>query len=235
MTDSIALGDDEDEDAEFAWSDFYRDQCAEVITEEAVHKFKAEFQGSEEEKLAVIAAYVTGEGDLDFLFEEVMLSDPIADEERFRAIIDHEIAEQRVEAYAAYVGATKAAKTRRRAKAEREARLAEEAARELGVEDKLFGNGAKKGRKSGGGDKNGDQSGLAALIQTRQKERAADFFADLEAKYAPAPKTGKRRAVEEPPEEAFARTDKRRKRSKVADDEDAVPVPSPRKTKRARV
>jgi DnaJ family protein C protein 9 len=234
MTDSIALGDGEDEDAEFAWSDFYRAQFAEVVTEEAVGKFKAEFQGSEEEKLAVIAAYVTGEGDLDFLFEEVMLSDPLADEERFRAIIDHEIAEQRVEAYAAYVGETKAAKKKRRAKAEREARLAEEAARELGVEDELFG---KKGRKSGGGDKNGDHSGLAALIQTRQKERAADFLADLEAKYAPATKKGKKRAVEEPPEEAFARTDKRRKRSKVVDDDDddAAPAPSPRKTKRARV
>jgi DnaJ family protein C protein 9 len=198
-----------------------------------VRKFKAEFQGSEEEKLAVLAAYVTGEGDMDFLFEEVMLSDPVADEERFRAIIDHEIAEQRVEAYAAYVGETKAAKKRRRAKAEREARLAEEAARELGVDDKLFGNGTgKKGRKSA--DKN-DQSGLAALIQTRQKERAADFFADLEAKYAPAPKKGKRRAVEEPPEEAFERTEKRRKRSKVVDDEEeAVPAPSPRKAKRVK-
>ena len=59
-------------------------------------------------------------------------------------MIDHEIAEPRVEAYAAYVGETKAAKKRRRAKAEREARLAEEAARELGVEDKLFGNGTGK-------------------------------------------------------------------------------------------
>ena len=79
LTDSIALGDDED--GEFAWSDFYRAQFAEVITEDAVRKFKAEFQGSEEEKLAVLAAYVTCEGDMDFLFEEVMLSDPVADEE----------------------------------------------------------------------------------------------------------------------------------------------------------
>lgn len=226
MTDSIALGDDED-DTEFAWSDFYRAQFAEVVTEEAVGKFKAEFQGSEEEKLAVIAAYVTGEGDLDFLFEEVMLSDPVADEDRFRSIIDHEIAEQRVEAYAAYVGETKASRKKRRAKAEREARLAEETARELGVGDELF-----KKKNGKGGE---DHSGLAALIQTRQRERATDFFADLEAKYAPAPKKGKKRAaVEEPPEEAFARTEKRRKRSRVVDEEeDEAQAPSPRK-KRAK-
>jgi DnaJ homolog subfamily C member 9 len=237
ISDSLTLADGEEDD-EFAWADFYRAQFAEVITEEAIAKFKAEFQGSEEEKMAVIEAYVLAEGDLDAVFEEVMLSDPVDDEERFRAIIDHEIAEKRVEAYDRYVKETKASRRKRKQKAEKEAEAALQAAREIGVEEQLFGaSSSSRARKTGKGkDKGGDESGLAALIQQRQKERATDFLADLEAKYAPkkGKGAGKRRAVDEPPEEAFQQTAQRRKRSKMHHDDEPVQTSSPRKAKKAR-
>jgi DnaJ family protein C protein 9 len=220
---SETLGLDDDEDGEFNWGDFYRSQFEEVITEGAIEKFKKEYQGSEEEKMHVIEAYVTFEGDMDGLFSEVMLSDPLEDEERFRAIIDEEIEEKRVEAYKAYTKESKATKKKRVQTAKKEAKEAEEMAKEMGIADKLFGNGKSRTKK----DKD-DTSGLAALIQQRQQSRQTDFFADLEAKYAPKGKN-KRTADDEPPEEAFQRTASRRK-SKEKPEVEA----SPRKTKRSK-
>lgn len=212
---SEALGDEED----FEWINFYRAQFDEVVTTEAIERFRKEYQGSEEEKLAVMAAYIEGEGDMERIYEEVMLSDPLEDEERFRKWIDEEIEAGRVEAYAKYAKEGKRGKERRLKAAKREREEAEEYAKELGVHDKLYGNGEangtpkKKGKK---GDE--DLGGLAALIQQRNKERSKDFFADLEAKYAPK-KSKKRKSgieeVDEPPEEAFERTAKRAKKAKV--------------------
>jgi DnaJ family protein C protein 9 len=149
---------------------------------------------------------------MDGIFEEVMLSNPLEDEDRFRAMIDEEIDEKRVEAYEAYIKESKTKRKKRVAEAKKEAKEAMQMAEELGVKDKLFGNGkggAKKGKKGGGED----TSGLAALIQQRQKERSGNFLADLEAKYAPK-KKGKRVMEDEPPEEAFEKTAKRSKRGK---------------------
>jgi DnaJ homolog subfamily C member 9 len=74
-----------------------------------------------------------------------------------------------------------------------------ELAEELGVKEKLFGTNTKGKKSKKGGN---DEAGLAALIQQRQKGRQENFFDNLEAKYAGGKKP-KRRAVDEPPEEAF--------------------------------
>jgi DnaJ family protein C protein 9 len=185
-----------------------------LVSSDKIATFKAEYQGSEEEKLDLIASYVNNEGDMDAIFEEVMLSNPLEDEERFRKMIDEEIDEKRVEAYEAYVKESKTKRKKRVAEAKKEAKEAMQMAEELGVKDKLFGNGkagAKKGKK---GEE--DTSGLAALIQQRQKERSGNFLADLEAKYAPK-KKGKRVAEEEPPEAAFQKTAQRAKKSRKSE------------------
>lgn len=229
---------DDGEEGEFNWSDFYKAQFKEVITADAIAKFKEEYRGSEEEKLAVIGAYVEYEGDMDRIFEEVMLSEPLEDEERFRVIIDEQIEEKVVEAFDKYVKETKGSKKRRRDNAKKEAKEAEEAARELGVHEELFGNATtggaenkEKAKKGGKKKKEDDTSGLAALIRQRQATREGDFFANLEAKYAP--KKGKRRAEEEPPEEAFQKTAERAKKSRTKEP-DALESTSPRKSKRAK-
>lgn len=209
-----------DSEEDFEWINFYRSQFEEVVTTEAIETFRREYQGGEEEKLAVIAAYMEGEGDMQRIYEEVMLSDALEDEERFRRWIDEEIEAGRVEAYPAYVKEGKKEREKRMKAAKREREEAEEYAKELGVHEKLYGNGEaangtpkKKGKK---GEE--DLGGLAALIQQRNKERSKDFFADLEAKYAP--KKGKKRKsgveeTDEPPEEAFERTAKRAKKAKA--------------------
>ncbi|RDI81655.1 Urea active transporter [Venturia inaequalis] len=205
--DTLHLDDEDD----FNWSDFFRAQFEDLVSNDKIAAFKAEYQGSEEEKLDVIASYVTNEGDMDAIFEEVMLSNPLEDEDRFRKMIDEEIDEKRVEAYEAYIKETKTKRKKRVAEAKKEAKEAEKMAEELGVKDQLYGNGkagAKKGKK---GEE--DISGLAAIIQQRQKERSGNFLADLEAKHAPK-KRGKRVMEEEPPEEAFEKTAQRAKKNK---------------------
>jgi DnaJ family protein C protein 9 len=187
------------------------------VSSDKIAKFKAEYQGSEEEKLDVIASYVNNEGDMDGIFEEVMLSNPLEDEERFRKMIDEEIDEKRVEAYEAYIKESKTKRKKRVAEAKKEAKEAMQMAEELGVKDKLFGSSnasANKGKKGKKGEE--DTSGLAALIQQRQKARAGNFLADLEAKYAPK-KKGKRVAEDEPPEDAFVKTAQRVKKSSKSD------------------
>lgn len=210
------------EDDDFNWTDFFRTQFKEIVTTEAIAQFKAEYQNSEEERASVIAAYEDGEGDMDRVYEEVMLSNPLEDDERFRKIIDEAIKEGSVEAFRKYTKESKKSRSQRISKAKKEEEEAREMAREMGVEDDLFGNGAadsstagKKGKK--GKAAAGSEDALAAIIKKRQQGREEDFFANLEAKYAPKGKKGsKRRAEDEPPEEAFLKNGERMKKGKAA-------------------
>ncbi|ERS98072.1 hypothetical protein HMPREF1624_04850 [Sporothrix schenckii ATCC 58251] len=194
----------------FSWSDFYRAAFADAVNPSAIETFAAQYKHSDEERDDVLAAYTRHRGDMDGVYESVMLSDVLADDARFRAIIDEAIAAGDVKSFAKYANETAASKKARKAAASRESREAEEYAKELGVHDKLFGNG--KGRRShdgeevgestsprpaktkggkgatggkgkGGKKKDDDQAGLAALIQQRQQERSATFLDNLAAKY----------------------------------------------------
>ncbi|KAF2237243.1 DnaJ-domain-containing protein [Viridothelium virens] len=90
------------DDDSFDWRSFYREQFAEVVTGAAVDAFRAEYQGSGKERAAVLAAYVKAKGDWDVVYEEVMLSDPVEDEERFRKIIEEAIERGEVKRFARY-------------------------------------------------------------------------------------------------------------------------------------
>ncbi|TGZ78700.1 DnaJ-domain-containing protein [Ascodesmis nigricans] len=215
---------DKGEDGEaWDWAEYFREKFEEVGKEE-VERFRKEFQGSEEEREAVLRAYTDSEGSLDVVFEEVMCSNPIDDEERFCGIIDAAIKAGEVEAYKKYTKETKVSKDRRRKEAEKEAKEAEEYAKELGVHEAIFGAGEKgkeraKGVKKGKAKKEPDMGGLEALIKKRNANRLDALVDSLEAKYGS--KASKRVMEEEPDEEAFqatrakmaAKTGKRSKRS----------------------
>lgn len=209
------------DDDDFNWSDFFRTQFKEIVTSDAIARFKEEYQGSDEEKAAVLEAYEAGEGDMDNIYEEVMLSNPLEDDDRFRAIIDDAIKMGTVEGFTKYTKESKKSKANRVKKAQGEAEEAREMAREMGVETELFGNGtvevesSKKGKKKSKKVEAGSEDALAAIIQKRQQSREEDFFSNLEAKYAPKGKKSKR-TMEEPPEEAFQRTAERKSKSKKA-------------------
>lgn len=158
------------------------------------------------------------------IYSRIMLSNMLVDEDRFRKIIDGAIEKGEVEKFEAYIAETEKAKKARMKRAKDEAKKAEEAAKELGVYDKVFGeegNGeqpegkaAKKGKKAKAGN---DDAQLLELMQQRAKGRAANaasFLDNLEAKYGKSTKGPKKRgAEEEPPEEAFEKMAKRAKKS----------------------
>ena len=207
--DSLDLDDDA-----FDWVSYYREQYKDVITADAIEGFANKYKGSEEERGDVLSWYEKCEGKMTKLYKNVMLSDPADDEERFRAIIDAGTESGEVEAFEAYTEESEGSRKKRvdaaRKRKEKEAKEAERHAEDLRIGKDL----KKKGKK----EKDDGMGELAALIGQRQKGRSDNFLADLEAKYAPKgrAKAGAKRGMEEPPEEAFAKTEagRRSKRSK---------------------
>ncbi|KAK5939400.1 hypothetical protein PMZ80_008704 [Knufia obscura] len=204
-----------DEDDDFDWVDFFRSQTEQLVSGDMIEKIKREYQGSEEEKADVLKAYEEHEGDMDVLYEVIMCSNVVEDDERFRKIIDEAIEEGKVEKYSRYAKETKSSRKKRVQKAKAEEAEAMELAEELGVKDKLFGNGTKgangKAAKGGKKSKGGDEDALKALIQQRQKGRAEGFLDNLEAKYGGGGKN-KRKMDDEPSEEAFQKNAKKSRR-----------------------
>ncbi|PGH08727.1 hypothetical protein AJ79_05918 [Helicocarpus griseus UAMH5409] len=197
------------EDDDFNWIDFFREQFSTVVDVKAIDNLKAEYQGSQEERRDLLAAYEQCKGDMDRIHEEVMLASVLDDDERFRGIITEAIASGEVKDWPKFSQESEGKREKRMARARREAEEAEELAGELGLEEKL---GKQRGKKKKGKGGAGGGDDLAALIQQRQKSRAATFLDDLEAKYASSGSKsgkGKKRKAEpesEPPEEAFQAT-----------------------------
>jgi DnaJ homolog subfamily C member 9 len=201
-SESLDLDDDD-----FNWTDYFREQSAAMVDGAIIEQIKKEYQGSQEETDDLLAAYEEFEGDMDAVYEQIMCSNVLDDDERFREIVDKAIQDGSVESYKKYSKESKTSRKQRVDRAKKEAQEAEELAEELGVKDKLFGSG--KGR---GGKKGGDEDALAALIQQRQKGRAENFFDQLEAKYGGG-KQGKRKDSE-PSEDAFQKNAKKKSKSK---------------------
>ena len=237
---------DLDSSDDFDWIAFYRAQFADVVTGSAISDFTSRYKNSDEERADLLAAYEKGKGDMNVVYSRVMTSDPAEDDARFRGIINEAIEKGEVEGFEKFVKESRKSVEGRIQRARKNGREAEEYARKIGVHEKLFGKDktgggggggdggalAKKGKKSAGGEDD-----LAALIQQRQKGRAGDFLADLEAKYAaPKGKKGKKRASpdDEPPEEAFARNAERQKKGKKARGEVEDESAGTRKSKRVK-
>lgn len=231
-------------DAEgFDWSTYYRELFADAISPDAIERFARTYRNSDEERDDLLAAYEDAQGDMDGVYASVMLSDVLADDTRFRKIIDAAIRAGDVDAYPAYTKESKKKRADRVKAAKAEANEAEEYAKELGVHDKLFGSGRgddedegeeedndgdeKKGKTAKKtkdakpkakkkGPKAGSEDALAALIRGNQQRREG-FFDHLEAKYGASSKPAKgkkRRAEEEPSEEAFQAAAARLKKGK---------------------
>ncbi|AEO64124.1 50894997-550a-49ce-8f7b-93bd9c67d33d [Thermothielavioides terrestris] len=166
----------------FSWTEYYREQYRDAISEEAIKQFAARYKNSDEEKDDVLAAYEEFEGDMDKIYETVMLSNVLEDDARFRAMIDAAIEAGDVPRFDAYAKETKKARQARVRAAKKEAQEADELAKELGVYDKLRGGGKKSQKDS--------EAGLTALIQRNQASRAS-MLDKLAEKYGAVPKAGK--------------------------------------------
>ena len=212
------------ENDDFNWTDFFRAQWADTVTSATIGSFQDKYQGSDEERRDVLASYTQAHGKLNTVYHQVMLSNPLHDEDRFRGYIDNAIESGEVEAYDAYTKETQKQKDQRQARAKRDGKEAEEFAKKLGKYESIFGDGAGKANKKG--SKKDDGPDIAQLIQQKNKGRANAFLEDLEAKYA-APKkatakrqNGKKRKVEEPPEELFQKNRQKKQKAAKAEDND---------------
>ncbi len=183
-----------------------------MVDVEAIQRIKNEYQHSDEERADLIAAFEQLQGDMDAVYEEIICSNVLEDDERFRKIIHDAISKNEVTSWTKYKKETATRKRKRVERAQKEELEAREYAEELGVADKLFGSKKMNSNMK----KKDDNSDLAALIQQKQKGREHAFFADLEVKYGGAKKSEKRKKrtiLDEPPEEAFAKNQKKKARA----------------------
>ena len=201
------------------------------MTPDAVKTFADTYKGSEEEQQDVLAAYTKHEGKWKGVYEDVMLSSPLEDEERYRGWLDEAIRNGVVEAYKVYTDEKPKDKERRMQKARKEAKEAEAAAKEISKKK------AEREEENGSSKTSAGLSGLAAMIQQRQKGRAEAFLEGLEARYTNgtgSSKKGKRK-LEEPDEEAFKRMAERGKGEKDKSGRENAKIKGGKKAKRAKV
>ncbi|KAH9205504.1 hypothetical protein DL95DRAFT_376137 [Leptodontidium sp. 2 PMI_412] len=204
-----------DADGDFSWADFYSEQFRDVVTEDAVERFAKSYKNSDEERDDVVKAYEKCRGAWRGIYESVMLSDPLEDEDRFRGYIDAAIRSGDVRGFKIYTEESEKDREKRMKRARLEA---EKEAKEAEVEVKKM-ESKKKAKKDSLGD-------LAALIQRRQVNAGSSFLDNLEAKYKaqekekkPKGKKGKKRVSDEDEddessEEAFQAAAKRLKTGK---------------------
>lgn len=183
--------------------EFYREQLSAMLDTKAISDFQRKYQNSDEEKRDLLEAYDKYQGDLDKIYESVMLSNVLDDDERFRAIIDQAIADEEVEDYKKYSQEPEKKREQRKKRALKEAKEAEKLGKEVEENKKKKTAAASKSKGSGEDD-------LLALITKRQQQRGQGFLAQLEEKYG-QPNGKKRGPADEPSEEAFAAVGARKK------------------------
>ncbi|KAL8926079.1 MAG: hypothetical protein Q9172_001958 [Xanthocarpia lactea] len=218
------------QDDDFNWLSFFRTQYS-SLSAVSIDEFSNTYKRSGEERKDLLVSYAKYKGKLNGVFEDVLLSNPLEDEDRFREILNEAIGKGEVEGYPAYVNETQASKNARMKKARQEA---EEAEREQRANEKyqsIFGGDGEGPNESPVANKendtdvsgadpmtkrqkkamraHGDLGNLAAMIQSRNKARGETFLDNLAAKYGSTSATDKgtkRKAEEEPDEAAFQKT-----------------------------
>ncbi|XP_063603397.1 dnaJ homolog subfamily C member 9-like [Penaeus indicus] len=157
------------------WDQYWR-LLFKKITVDDIKNFEESYKESEEEKADLKQAYIDGEGDMNYILDNVLCC-TIEDEPRFRKLIQGWIKKNEVRAFENFTRENKHKKEARKRKADREAEEAEEMKKELGLGDTT--------------------DSLRALILKRGKEREqeADAFLDsLAAKYGGGGSGGKKKS-----------------------------------------
>ncbi|KAH7889709.1 hypothetical protein F5I97DRAFT_1802658 [Phlebopus sp. FC_14] len=217
------LGAEADEDG--GWEAYFED-LFDRVTRGRLDDMKKQYQGSEEEVADLKAAYHDTGGSLSEIMKHIPHS-TIGDEPRFICIISKLVSESELPALPLWESTSKDEKAKlvREKQSKKEAREAEELAKELGVWDEFYGSGKVGLRRSKGKGKaknedsnDEDHSALQALIRQRKKARNG-FLDSLAAKYADI-------AEEESTRRKRGKSKKRRKATDELDEED---MDSPRK------
>ena len=148
------------------------------VTISDIRKFEEQYRFSAEEDADLKKAYCDGEGNMEYILDNVLCCD-LEDDDRFAEKIEKWITDGSVPKFPALKKSmSKGEKTKRRKKLSKEAVEAEEHAKELGL------NGA-----TGNGE-----DALRLMIAKRQEKRAQEsnnFLDALAAKYAKPDKKSK--------------------------------------------
>ncbi|KAK7693560.1 hypothetical protein QCA50_003129 [Cerrena zonata] len=220
------LGEGED-----GWEAYFED-LFEKVTKQRLDDLKKEYQGSEEEVQDLKAAYVETKGDIEVIMQHIPHS-TFDDEARFIVTITDLLKKKELPKFKKWDTSVKDEKSKlvRQKRGEKEAKEAEEMAKELGVWDEFYGSGKPSSKKGRGKEKakakddapadEEDYSALQALILKKRKNTEG-FFDNLAAKYA---------GVEE--ETSKGKKGKGKKRAKRdEEDEEEDEAASPKKRSR---
>lgn len=201
-----------EDDDEFDWLKFYRQQFENVVNQENIDMISSSYKGSSDERRDLLDAYTKYKGRLDAIYQTVLLSDVLEDDDRFRRILDEEIAKGTIDSYGAYERENTDAARKKVKDAEKKKRTDfDKRAKKQTKEEEADETSGKPKPKSKKKDAGG-MGDLAALIAQRQQSRQGNFFDHLEAKYAPKGRGGKRASpMDEPPEEMFEAMGARKK------------------------
>ncbi|KAJ2962850.1 hypothetical protein NQZ79_g2076 [Umbelopsis isabellina] len=148
------------DDSEKDWDAYFRELWSGEVNASTIEAFSEKYKGSEEEKTDILEAYNECKGDMNEMLTMVLCSTE-EDTPRYTEIIKQAIKDGAVKRYPAFASTTTSkAGQRRKREANKEAKEAEEYAKEMGLDKKLWG---KK-------DDDGESS-LKALIQARNAQR----------------------------------------------------------------
>jgi len=156
------------------WEEYWR-LLFPKITLKDIQEYENKYKGSEEERADLKKAYIDSEGNMDKILESVILSSP-DDEDRFRDILNNMIKSGEVKKFEGFEKVNKSAKKSRKRAADLEAKEAEQARKEMGLDD--------------------SEDSLANKILARQAARRpqVDSFLDgLAAKYGAKKSSGKKK------------------------------------------
>ncbi|KAJ1308966.1 hypothetical protein OPQ81_004649 [Rhizoctonia solani] len=208
-------------EGEDAWEHYFKEMF-DTVTRERLDEMRQAYQGSEEERSDLRAAYLSGNGSINHIMSEIPHS-TYEDEARFVATINEMIDSGELQVLDAWKTEIqdKKAQNARRKRGEKEAKEAEEAARELGVWDEFYGSG-KVGKRRGKGksqtNAEDNDSALRALIQSKAK-KLDGFLDSLAEKYTSssgsAPRKGTARKRPAPNDEVDDDEKPAKRRTKV--------------------
>ncbi|XP_051897654.1 dnaJ homolog subfamily C member 9 [Pristis pectinata] len=153
------------------WEEYWR-LLFKKVTVADIKNFEDKYKGSEEEMTDIKQAYMEFKGDMDSIMESVLCA-TTGDESRIREILENAIKARELPAYTAFTKESISKQRARKRRSDKEAKEAEAARLELGLET--------------GADS------LRSLIQKKQKDREKEmnsFLAAMEAKYSGPPQKG---------------------------------------------
>ncbi|KAL0071422.1 hypothetical protein AAF712_001279 [Marasmius tenuissimus] len=213
---------------EDGWEAYFED-LFDRVTRGKLDEMKAEYQGSAEETEDLKSAYEEMNGSIADIMTMIPHS-TYEDEARFIVSISKLIKQGDIPSLPEWEKGVKDEKAKlvREKQGKKEAKEAEELAKELGVWDEFYGSGktAERKKKKDKGKGKGqdvdedvdedDHSALKALIMKKKEKNMDSFFDSLAAKYAePAKPSGKRKKRGKPSDEMEDASPRKRSRGAV--------------------